>query len=207
MADLGIIFLRRKHTIHWYESLFTIITGSMRFVIFGPPCITWLFHIWILRRCFKFTVLALPLGPMEAMRTIWKTLNPLPLGPKDKFCQFFFFFMHFEEADESYFLHWAPPPPQPITPLRGPMGPPWELLWTTLIPHQRSYLHTRELECSTAGSGEDDVWYFHSFGPWKPSPWAPMGATCTILTTLNPLPLRMIPAKSDHAFSKRRWNS
>ena len=29
MADLGIIFLRRKHTIHWYQSLFTIITGSM----------------------------------------------------------------------------------------------------------------------------------------------------------------------------------
>ena len=28
-----------------------------------------------------------------------------------------------------------------------------------------------------------------------PSPWAPMGATHTILTTLNPLPLRMIPAK------------
>ena len=26
MADLGIIFLRRKHTIHSYQSLFTIIT-------------------------------------------------------------------------------------------------------------------------------------------------------------------------------------
>ena len=31
MADLGIIFLRRKHTIHWYQSLFTIMTGSMSF--------------------------------------------------------------------------------------------------------------------------------------------------------------------------------
>ena len=31
MADLGIIFLRRKHTIHWYQSLFTILTGSMPF--------------------------------------------------------------------------------------------------------------------------------------------------------------------------------
>ena len=39
MADLGIIFLRRKHTIHWYQSLFTIITGSMPFRYFGPPCI------------------------------------------------------------------------------------------------------------------------------------------------------------------------
>ena len=39
MADLGIIFLRRKHTIHWYHSLFTVITGSMPFRFFGPPCI------------------------------------------------------------------------------------------------------------------------------------------------------------------------
>ena len=29
MADLGITFLRRKYTIHWYQSLFTVITGSM----------------------------------------------------------------------------------------------------------------------------------------------------------------------------------
>ena len=29
MADLGIIFLRRKHTIHLYKSLFTVITRSM----------------------------------------------------------------------------------------------------------------------------------------------------------------------------------
>ena len=34
MADLGIIFLRRKHTIHWYQSLFTFITGSMPFRYF-----------------------------------------------------------------------------------------------------------------------------------------------------------------------------
>ena len=34
MADLGIIFLRRKHTIRWYQSLFTIITGSMLFRYF-----------------------------------------------------------------------------------------------------------------------------------------------------------------------------
>ena len=34
MADLGIIFLRKKHTIHWYQSLFTIITGSMPFRYF-----------------------------------------------------------------------------------------------------------------------------------------------------------------------------
>ena len=34
MADLGIIFLRRKHTIYWYQSLFTVITGSMPFRYF-----------------------------------------------------------------------------------------------------------------------------------------------------------------------------
>ena len=33
------------------------------------------------------------------------------------------------------------------------------------------------------------------FGPWGPSPWVPMGATHTIWRTLNPLPVRMIPAK------------
>ena len=34
IADLGIIFLRRKHTVHWYQSLFTVITGSMPFRYF-----------------------------------------------------------------------------------------------------------------------------------------------------------------------------
>ena len=34
MVDLGIIFLRRKHTIHWYQSLFIVITGSMPFRYF-----------------------------------------------------------------------------------------------------------------------------------------------------------------------------
>ena len=34
MADLGINFLRRKHTIHWYQSLFTVITVSMPFRYF-----------------------------------------------------------------------------------------------------------------------------------------------------------------------------
>ena len=36
---------------------------------------------------------------------------------------------------------------------------------------------------------------FAWFGPLGPSPWAPMGTTCTIWTTLNPLLQRMIPAK------------
>ena len=40
MADLGIIFLRRKHTIHWYQSLFTITTGSMPFRYFWATLYT-----------------------------------------------------------------------------------------------------------------------------------------------------------------------
>ena len=31
-------------------------------------------------------------------------------------------------------------------------------------------------------------WNLQSFGPWGPSPWAPMVATCTIWTPLNPGP-------------------
>ena len=41
------------------------------------------------------------------------------------------------------------------------------------------------------------LWNLHGFGPWGPFPWAPMGFTYTIWTTLNPLLLRMIPAKFD----------
>ena len=46
MADLGIIFLRRKHTIHWYQSLFTIMTGSMPFRYFWATlyCVFYCFY-------------------------------------------------------------------------------------------------------------------------------------------------------------------
>ena len=40
MVDLGIIFLRRKHTIHWYQSLFIVITGSMPFRYFWATLYT-----------------------------------------------------------------------------------------------------------------------------------------------------------------------
>ena len=99
--------------------------------------------------------------------------------------------MGFEEADEKVNFY-IEPHPQPVTPLRGPMGSPWELSWTSFILRLRRYLHTKELDCSTAGSGENNAWNLHSFGPLGPSPWAPMGAKYTIWTTLNPRPLRMI---------------
>ena len=34
MADLGIIFLRRRYPIHWYQSSYIFITGSMPFCYF-----------------------------------------------------------------------------------------------------------------------------------------------------------------------------
>ena len=34
MADLGIIFLRRRYPIHWYQSSYIFITGSMPFRYF-----------------------------------------------------------------------------------------------------------------------------------------------------------------------------
>ena len=40
MADLGLIFLRRKPTIHWYQSLFTVITESMPFRYFWATLYT-----------------------------------------------------------------------------------------------------------------------------------------------------------------------
>ena len=36
--------------------------------------------------------------------------------------------MRFQEEDQTVtFYIEPPPPPQPVMPLRGPMGPPWEL--------------------------------------------------------------------------------
>ena len=34
MADLGIIFLKRRYPIHWYQSFYIFITGSMPFRYF-----------------------------------------------------------------------------------------------------------------------------------------------------------------------------
>ena len=47
MADLGIIFLRRRYPIHWYQSSYIFVTGSMPVPLFlghpvyrkGLPCI------------------------------------------------------------------------------------------------------------------------------------------------------------------------
>ena len=40
MADLGIIFLRRRYPIHWYQSSYIFITGSMPFRYFWATLYT-----------------------------------------------------------------------------------------------------------------------------------------------------------------------
>ena len=103
----------------------------------------------------------------------------------------------------GYFLHRAPSPT--CYPPPGPLGPPWKLPRTIFILHLRRSIRTT---CITLLFYFNWIWRrsltFAKFWPLGPSPWAPMVATCTIWTPLNPQPLRMIPAKfrlkSNHAF-------
>ena len=157
----------------------------------SPLYTTWLFYLnWIWRRKFEICQVlargALSLGPH--MSHMYHINNFKSLAPKDDSCHVWLKSKHtFSKGRwNSYFLQRAH---------RGLLGPPWELPWTTFILHLLRYLHTTWLDHSPSGSGEEDVWNLHGFGPLGPSPWAPMGATHTIWTNLNPLPLRMIPAK------------
>ena len=157
--------------------------------------IAWLSYIWRRRSgCLKFTYFwplgSLPRGPMGAMCTTWTTLNPLPLRMiPAKFG--WIPTMHFQEEDETVTFYIEPPTPT-CHPLRGPMGRPWEL-------SQKTYSSPKKVSTHTI------AWLFYIwiwtclkftyFWPLGPSPWAPMGVMCTTWTTLNPLPLRKIPAK------------
>ena len=99
--------------------------------------------------------------------------------------------MHFEKVDETVTCYIGPLPnllPPPPPPPQGPIG---VTLGTAMnnfysSPKKVSTHNILYLDYSTSGSGED-VWYLHGFGPWEPP--------CTIWRTLNPRPLRMIPAK------------
>ena len=46
MADLGIIFLRRRYPIHWYQSSYIFITGSMPFRYFWATLYSIQWKIW-----------------------------------------------------------------------------------------------------------------------------------------------------------------
>ena len=95
---------------------------------------------------------------------------------------------------DVFWIRWnsylGPPPPPP-----GPIGATlWELPWTTLILHIRRIWILHNLTVLLLGLKQRLLWNLHDNSPWEPSPWAPMGATCSIWMTLNPRPLRMIPA-------------
>ena len=64
---------------------------------------------------------------------------------------------------------------------------------------------------SPSGSGEEDVWNLHGFGPLGPSPLGLHGGHTYYLNNFeSPTPKDdscHFWLKSNHAFSKRRWNS
>ena len=100
--------------------------------------ITWLFSFWIWRRrCLKFAWFwpfgALPLGP-HGGHTYYLNNFESPT-PKDDSCHFWLKSNHAfsKRRWNSYFLQRAH---------RGPLGPPWELPWTTIVLHLTRYLHT-----------------------------------------------------------------
>ena len=99
--------------------------------------ITWLFYFWMWRRILKFACFwplgALPLGPH---------INFEFPAPKDDSCQVLLKSDHAFSRRWNTLLFTKGPPPQPVTLHRGPLGPPWELLWTTFILHLTRYLHT-----------------------------------------------------------------
>ena len=54
MADLGIIFLRRRYPVHWYQSSYIFITGSMPFRYFWATLYRNYFLYVTIRESFKF---------------------------------------------------------------------------------------------------------------------------------------------------------
>ena len=96
--------------------------------------ITWLYAIWISRRrCLKFAWfspnVALPLSP-HGGHTYYLNNFESPT-PKDDSCHFWLKSNHAfsKRRWNSYFLQRAH---------RGPLGPPWELPWTTFVLHLTS---------------------------------------------------------------------
>ena len=135
----------------WELPWTTIILHLRRYIHVSTHYVPWLFYMyfWIWRRCLKFSWFwplgALSLGPNGGhMYHMNNFESPVP---KDDSCQ------------NSYFLHIGPPPqpvaPPPPPPHRGPLGPPWELPWTTFILHLTRYMylgHSTELG--------NKVWHF-----------------------------------------------
>ena len=88
----------------------------------------------------------------------------------------------------------------------GPLGPPWEVPPTTFILHLKRYLHFTQLDCSGEGSLK-----FAKFWPLGALSLGPHGGNMYHMITFeSPAPKDdscHVWLKSNHAFSKRRWNS
>ena len=112
----------------------------------------------------------------------------------------------------SYFLHRAPSPTCYPPHHKGPLGPPWELPWTICILHlRRSIVYTHYITWLfyLTGTGEA-VWNLHGFSPWGPPPGPHEGHMYHMNNFESPAPRDdscQVWLKSDHALSRRRWNS
>ena len=114
---------------------------------------TWLFYLnWIWRRSLKFAMFlpfeALPLGPHRSH--MYHMNNFESPAPKDDSCHVWLTSDHAFSRRRWKLLFTQGPLPnmlpstgvQHVTLHRGPLGPPWELPWTTFILHLTRYLHT-----------------------------------------------------------------
>ena len=160
--------------------------------------ITWLFYLnWIWRRSLKFAKFwpfgALPLGPHRSH--MYHMNNFESPSPKDDSCHVWLKSDHAfsRRRWNSYFLQRAPSPT--CYPPQGPIG-------ATLGTAMNNFCSSPNKVSTHYITWLFSFWIwrrrylkFAWFWPFGSFPWAPMGAIHTIWTTLNPLPLRMIPAK------------
>ena len=167
--------------------------------------ITWLFSFWIWRRrCLKFAWFwpfgAFPLGP-HGGHTYYLNNFESPT-PKDDSCHFWLKSNHAfsKRRWNSYFLQRAH---------RGPLGPPWELPWTTFVLHLTRYLHTTELDYSPSEIWRRRCLKFAWFWPFGALPLGPHGGHTYYLNNFeSPTPKDdscQVWFKSNHAFSRRWW--
>ena len=97
--------------------------------------------------------------------------------------------MCFEEADEKGFSLTPPPPPPHLLSPSGPNGATLGTVMTKFY-YFPKYLSTHNITWNVVWL-DLEMKMFESYRVL-----APMGATYTIWTTLNPKPLKIIPVKS-----------
>ena len=134
-------------------------------------------------------------------------------APKDDSCQVWL------ESDQafsrskwnSYFLHRAPSPTR--YPHRGPLEPPWELPWTIFILHLRRFiftLHNWTVLLKLDLEKKFEICMVVAIGGPPPGPPPHEGHMYHMNNFESPAPRDdscQVWLKSNHAFSRRRWNS